>query len=316
MTQLIKIKKPYVYYAQLAATGAAALLCFYILSVSAAGEERLVKIVLTKPSNLSVVSSEHEKGLSQNKEISGSDRNKPSNKVTATNEKSLQLGVDLPKRLLVSDSEIKWQIRQNGETIHDLEGNHQSVRLPDGLYNVLLQIGKYQQKKQITVKAGQQVQPYFQIKLGRVQISADHPVDWEITGPEKTVYKVKDKQAVNAVLPAGMYQVKAVLPALTQRQTIEVKSGQYFTKHLNVPLGKVNLIAVRDNQPLLQSMKWEVFRLEKKGRHKVGEYYLHSKSINIPPGRYEAVAHHQKQISKRRFLVQEATTNKVVLVME
>ncbi len=297
MTQLIKIKKMHSYSVQLIATTLCILLCSYILSVSA-GEQRSVDTSLTIPAELSVLS---KKVLS---------------KSTSANGKSLQLGINLPKKLLITDSDIKWQIQRSDKTVLELKGRYHSVSLPDGLYKVRLQIGRYQAEKQVMLQAGQKIQPYFQMNIGRLQVSADHPVDWEIKGPGNTVYRVKNKQSVNEVLPVGRYQIKAVLPALAQQQVVDVLSGQYVAKHLTVPLGKVNLMAIRNNQPLLKAMEWEVFRLEKNSRHKIGEYYLHFKSINVPPGQYEAVARHQDQTSKRRFWVQKETTNKVVLVME
>lgn len=300
MTQLIKIKKPYQpyqYYKQLTASAFSILLYSYILSVSA-DEQWSVNTSSATPSELSVLS------------------NKALNKTTRVNEENLQLEVNLSKKLLITDSDIKWQIRQAGKAMLDLTGNHHSVKLPDGLYQVRLQIGRYETKKQVTVHTGQQIRPYFQANIGRIQMSADHQVDWEITNPDSVVYQLSNKQSVNELLPAGRYQVKAILPSLAQQQVIDVQPGKYITQHLAVPLGKVNLIAIRNNQPLLQAMKWEVFRLEKNGRHKIGEYHLHAKSITVPPGRYEAVARHQDQTSKRRFWVQKETTNKVVLVME
>lgn len=297
MTQLIKIKKPCQYYKQLTASALSVLLCSYILSVSA-GEQWSVNTSLATPAELSVLS------------------NTVLKKVTGVNEKNLQLEVSLSKKLLITEPEIKWQIRQADKTMFDLTGNRHAVKLPDGLYQVRLQIGRYQAEKQVSVHTGQQIQPYFQTNIGRIQMSADHQVDWEITGPDSVVYQLSNKQSVNEVLPAGRYQVKAILPSLAQQQVIDVQPGKYITQHLAVPLGKVNLMAIRNNQPLLQAMKWEVFRLEKDGRRKVGEYHLHAKSINVPPGRYEAVARHQNQTSKRRFWVQKETTNKVVLVME
>lgn len=297
MTQLIKIKKMHNYYVQLTATALCVLLCSYILSVSAS-EQRPVNTAFATPAELSILSK------------------KVFSKVASANGKSLQLGINLSKELLITDSDIKWQIQQSGKTIRKLKGNHHLVKLPDGLYKVRLQIGKYQAEKSVTLQTGQKIQPYFQTNLGRIQVNADHPVNWEITGPDNSLHQVTNKHSIDEVLPAGKYQVKIILPALSQQQVVDVKSGQYVTQHLTVPLGKVNLMAIRDNQPLLQAMEWEVFRLEKNSRHKVGEYFRHFNSINVPPGQYEAIARHQDQTSKRRFWVQKETTNKVVLVME
>ncbi|CAA6821646.1 MAG: Unknown protein [uncultured Thiotrichaceae bacterium] len=297
MTQLIKIKRMHSYAVQLTVTAFCILLCSYILSVHA-GEQRSVDTSFATPAELSVLS-------------------KPSfGKVISANGKSLQLDINLSKKLLIADSAIKWQIQRSGKTIRELKGSHYSVKLPGGLYKVRLQVGKYQAEKQVMLQAGQKIQPYFQVDIGRLQVSADHPVDWEIKGPGNRVYRINDKQSVNEILPVGRYQVKAILPALAQEQVIDVQSGQYVMQHLAMPLGKVNLMAIRNNQPLLQAMKWEVFRLEKNNRHKIGEYHLHFESINVPPGQYEAVARHQDKTSKRRFWVQKETTNRVVLVME
>lgn len=285
------------YYVQLTATVLCILLCSYILSVSA-GEQRSVNTSFATPAELSVLSY------------------KAPRKVAAVNGKSLQLGINLSKKLLIADSAIQWRIQQNGKTIREMKGSHHAVKLPDGLYKVRLQIGNYQIEKQVMLQAGQKVQPYFQMNIGRLQVSTDHPVDWEIKGPGNRVYRIRNKKTINEVLPVGRYRIKATLPALAQQQVVDVQSGQYITQHLSVPLGKVNLMAIRNNQPLLQAMEWEVFRLEKNRRHKIGEYKLHFKSINVPPGQYEAVARHQDQTSTRRFWVQKETTNRVVLVMD
>nr|CAA6830751.1 MAG: Unknown protein [uncultured Thiotrichaceae bacterium] len=297
MIQLIKTKKTYQYYLQIMAVASSFLLGSYVLSVSA-NEQKSIKTSFTTPSALTILS---EKKL---------------NKSTVVNNNNLQLSVNLPEKLLISDSEIEWQVRKNGKAIHQLEGSQQSVKLAAGLYQIRLKIGKYQAEKQVTIHKGQQVRPYFQVDVGRLEMSADHLADWKITGSDNVSYPIRNKRSVSEVLPAGEYQVKMMLASVAQKRIVTVKSGKQSEHHLEIPLGKVNLMAIRDNQPLLQSMKWEVFRLGKGGRHKVAEYHLHAKSVDMPPGQYEAVARHQDKTSKRRFWVQKETTNKVVLVME
>lgn len=303
MTQLIKIKKPYKYYAQLIVAATFALFCFYVVSVNAGEYEYPpVKTSFAKPAELKILS----KHLSK----------KALSEATLVNQQNLQLSVSLPKQLLVNHSDIQWQIRRHKKLVRELNGNDHSVNLPDGQYTVRLEVGRYQIEKQVAVQQDQQIQPYFQVNIGRLQVRADHPVDWKITGPDKATYQVINKRSVNELLPDGEYKIKAVSAALVQQQVVDVLPGKYISHHFSVPLGKVNLMAVRNNQPLLQSMKWEVFRLERNNRRKVGEYHLHTKSISVPPGQYEAVARHQNTTSKRRFWVRKETTNKVVLVME
>lgn len=302
MTQLIKIIKmplPFGYYLQLIPAGLAVLLCVYMMSVSA-DENRTVKTSFSLPSKLTVLN-----------------RQKQTTPSTLA-QKSLQLEVNVAKQLRIRDSEVQWQIQQNGEIIRNLQGSQHAVALEEGLYQVHLQIGKYSVDKHVLIQKGQQVRPYFPLAVGRLQVSADYPVDWQLSraGSGGALYKTTNQQSINEIVPAGEYQVKTISPVMAVQQTINIVPGRHSSQHLTIPLGKVNLIAIRNNQPLLQAMKWEVFRLGNSNRHKVGEYYLHTKSITMPPGQYEAVARHQGKVSKRRFLVRKETTNKVVLVMD
>jgi hypothetical protein len=295
MTPLIKRKNTYRYYWQLSITAISVLLCLYVLSVSA-GEQQIKTSAVYVPAKLAI----------------------SSNKLNPrhADEKNLKLQAILPGKLAINDARVIWRIQRAGKTIRTLKGNQQALNLTEGMYVVHLQIGEYKSSKRVVIKKNQQLRPYFRANIGHLAMSADHPVIWQIDGPDNLHYQTKPQHAVNEVVPAGEYRVKAVLPALVQQHKISVRAGQHATHRLIMPLGKVNLMAIRNNQPLLQAMEWEVFRLEKTRRHSVGKYHLHSNSIRVPPGQYEAVARHKDKISKRRFWVQKETTSKVILVMD
>ncbi|MEZ5536481.1 MAG: hypothetical protein R3F02_12745 [Thiolinea sp.] len=231
-------------------------------------------------------------------------------------EKNLQLLVILPDGLNVSDSQIFWQVKGAGQKSRKLRGNHHSLDLDDGLYKIQLRIGRYKAEKRVLVQKQQQLQPYFRANIGHLQVQADHPVQWQVDGPDNIRFETSARYAIDEIVPAGEYRVKTVLPGVVQLRNISVKSGEQQVQRLSVPMGTVNLMVIRDNQPLLQAMEWEVFRLNKGKRHSIGKYYLHANSIRIPPGKYEAVVNHRNKTGKRRFWVQESTTNKVILEMD
>lgn len=298
MTELIeKIKNAYRRYAQLMTGAVLTLLCLYVISVNAA-DQPLKTAAVYIPTKLVV-------NTQQLKET------------TVSNDKqALNLQVTLPDKLDISAAQIVWQIKQSTKVIRKLTGNHHALNLDTGLYVVRLQIGRYSTEKQLLVQEHQQLRPYFRADVGYLQVHSDYPVKWQIEGPDKIRYQTKQQSSLNEIVPTGEYRVKALLPTLSQQHNISVKVGQQATHRVSIPLSKVNLMAVRNHQLLLKPMDWEVFRLDRDQRYSVGKYRLHSNSIQVPPGQYEAVVKHANKVSKRRFWVQKETTNKVMLVME
>ncbi|PIE00355.1 MAG: hypothetical protein CSA79_04205 [Thiothrix nivea] len=297
MASVIKKTGNYHFYLKLIVTVLAVLLCLYVFSVNAAGQQvQKKKFQLPTKVTLAVTS------------------DKTHRKIAV--KYNLKLQVSLPESLMIRDSAIHWQIYRDNRIQHQLTGQQHDLNLPAGNYVIHLQIGKYKTSKRMRIRNNQQLRPYFKANLGRLQLAADYPVKWSVTGPGKLHYKTDKRYKIDEIVPAGEYRIKAFLPTLVQQKKVRVGKGKLAKQKLTLPLGTVSLMAVRNNQPLLQPMEWEIFRLDHHQRHRIGRYYQHANRISIPPGQYEAVVRYRNNTSKRRFWVQQETSHNVILVVD
>ena len=229
---------------------------------------------------------------------------------------NLKLSVYLPKNILVINKNIKWSIYKNNKLIKELKGKQHVLKLPTALYHIQLKIGQYHIQKPVQVTSGLSIQPYFPAKIGRLKLSTNHKVDWVVRDSESRTFTQTGSTSLDEIVPVGFYNVQLRFHNLPQYQRIHVRNGQQTTRQVEVPVGEVKLIALKDDQPLFYHMQWNIFRLHSGKRHHIDSYYLHSKRITLPPGLYEAVAIFQGKQQARQFWVQKNTHNKVVLAMD
>lgn len=221
--------------------------------------------------------------------------------------------VDLPKQV------IEWRVYdEKGRLVRQLQGQDQLVRLATGHYQVQLSIGQFIATKLLAVKAEVLSKPYFKANIGHLVLEANHITDWSINSLSHTHirFDVQASEQVDMWAPSGAYEISSTQSGVMRRQVVNVLEGEMNTLNMNLPLVKVNLIAVENNQPLLKPVEWAVFRLEKGERYYVGRYYQHSQGITIPAGYYEVVATHAATVRSRQFLVKENTSNRVILAMD
>ncbi len=229
-------------------------------------------------------------------------------------DKNLRLRANIANVLQISDHNIRWTISKYDQVIRQLQGNSQSINLPTGSYVIKLTLGKYNREKQVTIRPGQQIQPYFNTELAALKMHSNQIVDWAITGTEHS-YRINSRSHFNELLPAGNYTVSAVFGDVALQKEIHIKTGQRLKAFMDVPLGQVRLMATKDSQPLFKAVAWDIYRITGGKRHLVGEYQLHSRSIAVPPGHYEAVASYDGKSGRRQFRVREGGKNNVILAL-
>ncbi len=229
---------------------------------------------------------------------------------------SLELQVNLPKGLKVKDHEIVWKIFS---TQHDLlrqfQGNNHQVSLPAGSYQIQLQVGRFQQNKWVLLKGGWKVTPYFHADVGRLEALSSQPARWKLSS-KKHRFELGLRRYIAELVPAGAYILEASVNQFPVQKRIFVNAGQQLNTSLAIPVARINLVAVQDNNPLFQQVQWQIFRLEGNKKQFVGSYQRHSRTIIVPPGRYEVVARHADKVRSRQFWVQTNTNNKIVLAMD
>ena len=230
--------------------------------------------------------------------------------------KNLRLQANITNTLQIPNQSILWTISQHDKVVTRLRGNSQGVDLPAVEYTVKLSVGKYSRVRQVSIQHDQQIQPYFSPELARLQLRSNQNVDWLITSSDSRSYRINGKSRLNELLPAGNYTVHALFRDLTLNKNILIKTGQQLKAVLNIPVGKVRLMATKESQPLFKTVVWDVYRLTKDERKLVGKYRLHNRSISMPPGHYEAVASYRNNSGRRQFRVREDSTNNVVLALD
>ena len=152
--------------------------------------------------------------------------------------------------------------------------------------------------------------------LATLQLRSNQAVDWLIIGANNSNYEFNAKSRLNKRLPAGHYTVRAIFRDIALHKKIHIQAGQSLTTNLDIPLGQVRLIATKDDQPLFKTVIWDVYRVTGEKRKLIGKYNLHSRSISMPPGRYEAIASYKDIKGKRQFQIQEGRTNDVILALK
>jgi len=229
----------------------------------------------------------------------------------------LELEVHLPQTINVAERDIVWRIySRQQDLVRKLQGNKQQVELAPSRYIIELVVGHFSTRKQVLVKKGWTVRPYFHADIGRLEVLANQTVDWTLRNQHGKVFQQSAKRYVTGLVPAGAYIIEGRVSHFPVRKRVFVGAGQRVDTQLDIPVARLNLMAVQDNNPLFKTVNWQVFRLEQGKRQLVGRYYRHARTITVPPGQYEVVATHADKTRKQRFWVQTDTENKVVLAMD
>lgn len=228
---------------------------------------------------------------------------------------NLELAVQLSPSLEISAQDIQWKVERAGVSVREVVGAYHQLQLPDGLYDIVLRIGKYREHHPVQLSANKRIKPYFRAQLGRLDVNATHPVTWQVSSAQGA-FTNKTSRALHEIVAVGTYTVSVNLAQVLKQRRLVVQSGQTTTAKIDVPIGRLNLVATQANMPLFKPMQWEVYRLEKDKRRYYSTYHMHSQTVVIPPGEYEVVASHEGRTQKRQFHVRENTNNRVVLALD
>jgi len=233
----------------------------------------------------------------------------------------LLLSANIPGGVFVPDDKVVWQVTApNGGKRYQLAGNRQQLSLPDGQYDICLLIGAYQEQANIQVLQGQQAVPMFHVKIGNLRAFSGMPVSWDVyeldggIAARKIVSRASSTQ-LNEIVPAGEYEMRAALDSSSFRQRVIVPDGGVVDANVNVPVGKVSLVATLNDGPAMRPMSWKVYSLDG-GHHEVAALMRHSVTLEVAPGRYEAVATLGGVERRREFTVNNGSSNEVVLAMD
>lgn len=237
-------------------------------------------------------------------------------------EQSVQLTARLPSDLFVTDDDVQWLIRPQGQATMPeryLNGRSLTLALPSGAYDVSLRIGAYQVQQTVTVKQGQLAVPNFNVAVGRLRATSDNLTSWDVfllqgNAGQKIMSQTRSYQ-LNTLVPAGEYEVVATIGDAHQRTRVRVESGGEVAATMEVPTGRINLMATLGDNPAMRPMAWKVFRLDG-GRREVAAPMRHSASLTVPPGHYEAVATLDGKQRRREFTVMSGSDSSVVMAMD
>lgn len=241
----------------------------------------------------------------------------------ATLEHNLDLSASIPETLQVLDSEVIWHIHSlSGGDNQTLQGRHVPLTVPEGKYEVGLQVGAYAEQATIEVASGKLASPRFKANIGRLKASSSALVDWVVyeknvafTAPRQIMQRQASSQ-ISTLVAAGEYDLVATLNNASQHQTVHIARGSMVDTSLEVPTGKVNLVATLGNAPAMRPMSWKIYRLDDKRQEVSTVSRRHSATLNVTPGRYEAVANLDGRERHREFTVMDGTSSSVVLAMD
>lgn len=237
-------------------------------------------------------------------------------------ELNLVLQANIPSSLFVADSDITWLVQaRNGGVERELHGRRLDLSVPNGIYEVLLRIDAYEERVVVDVSDGKLAAPRFATNIGRVKASSTTPASWDVFRMQGAFLMNKvlgrgESYQISGVVPVGEYDVVASINEASQHARIHVGHGEIAEASLDVPTGRVNLVATLGNTPALRPMEWKVFRLENGHRREIAAPRRHMATLVVPPGQYEAVASLDGKERHREFTVMQGTDNSVVLAMD
>jgi hypothetical protein len=233
---------------------------------------------------------------------------------------NLTLAAELPDVLHINANEIAWNIHAQGsaQAAQHLVGVAPQVALPSGTYEVQLSIGGYTEHKVVQVNAAQATTLPFSPKIGRLRVRSLTTADWQVTtlaaGAQSTPYP--NSKQVDTLVAAGAYEVEAQRPfGISYKQRLTVAAGRLTAASIQIPTGKVSLIATLGNGPAMRPMTWTVYRLDGV-KQVVANPHRHSATLEVSPGRYEAVANLNGLERHRLFSVLGDTRNDIVIAMD
>lgn len=237
------------------------------------------------------------------------------------NDNNLVLSAALPNSLLSNPGDVVWRIKpQDMQTAYQLYGQNQALSLPVGVYDVSLNIGHYQEQRLIEVKPERIAKAVFSANVGRLQVYSEKLANWAVvslqqgTMPEHIRSSGLSHQ-FDAILGAGEYDVTAMLGEMRQHIRVRVDKGKTEVAYIQIPGGRVNLVATLGNAPALRPMEWKIFRLDE-GRREIAAPSRHSATLLMPAGHYEAVAILNGKQRSRQFTVSNGADSSVVLAMD
>ncbi len=234
---------------------------------------------------------------------------------------NLLLNANLPKGIFLNPSDVVWHIKpQDSQFAYQLYGQRQSLSLPVGTYQVSLTIGDYQEQRDISVIPERVADAVFAGNIGRLQVYSEKLANWEAVSLQQGVPPVHIRsrgasRQFDTIVAAGEYDVTAMLGEVQQRVRVYVGVGKTEVAYVQIPGGRVNLVATLDNAPALRPMAWKVFRLDE-GRREIAAPDRHSATLLVPAGHYEAVAILNGKQRSRLFTVTDGADSNVVLAMD
>lgn len=238
-------------------------------------------------------------------------------------EQNLVLNVSLPNELALVDPEIVWHIQGLDQALeHRLYGRKIGLTLPDGNYRINLTIGAYVENSTVAVRHGKLAVATFNPRIGRLQGQSAPLATWEVFAvkagaPARKIMMRERVSQFQTLVPEGEYDVFATIGDARQLARVRVNNGANATTHMDVPTGRINLLATLDNTLAMRPMSWKVFRLDGvTGRREVASPERHSVSLLVPPGHYEAVAILNGKQRSREFTVRSGTFNNIVIAMD
>ena len=238
----------------------------------------------------------------------------------------LSLSVSLPTALGVGIRDIGWQVQAQGGTaeVQHLAGLSPQLSLPTGQYDVSLTIGAYEEHKVVELAEDANVTSVpFTPKIGRLRVSSDaKDTDWTVSPVSShpstdSVLVTRDNNAqIDTFMAAGDYDVLASRGnGISHTQRLSIASGAVTAANIQMPGGKVSLIATLMNGPAMRPMSWTVYRLDG-GRQTIAAPKRHSATLLVSPGHYEAVATLDGHERRRTFTVLTNTSNRIVVAMD
>ena len=304
------------------------LVSVFLISVSATAHAGTTKIEGIKAiKNSTLVLRVEKSAITPRKTMGGaysSNRLKGSSrkKFTQRNISKVRLKSSFPRKLGIANYDVLWKVKDlKKRSVRQHRGKIANIKLSPGRYQITMQIGKFKQKKIISVRKSRNTVQSFSIpvKAGLLKVAANS----RSNGPGGAKIYVKDSRGkivasskgtpITQLLRSGKYTIEVAYNNKSRgRNVIHIRNG--LVKKANVKLpssGKVRLRAyVNGKQPLMSSSSWIIY--DKKGKT-VYRTKKHTVRKSFPPGSYTAKLTAAGKTKSKKFKVSSGQNKTVVL---
>ncbi len=245
-------------------------------------------------------------------------------KFTQRNISKVRLKSKFPRKLGISNYEVLWRIKDlKRKNVRRHRGKVTTLQLAPGRYQVTLQIGKYKQKKTITVrKSRNSIQTFsMPIKAGLLKVTTGSSkgalgnTKIYVRNSRGRVVASSRGRSIKQLLRSGKYTVEVRYGNKSRgRNVVHIRNGAVKVTKVKLPVsGKIRLRAYeKGKQPLMKSSSWVIYNSAGKVVYRTKKHTIRK---SLFPGSYTAKLTVAGKTKTKKFKVSSGQNKTITLYL-